>query len=319
MLNTRVFSLVITLSIITLLIAGCGGGSGSGEPREFTVAFSGYIMGQLGPCKCPGNPLGGFARRSTALQKEIAERDGMLILDAGKWVSLDMEDGVAKSKITAALLAELGVQAVNVTMRDARLGRETLLELKEEHELPFLSANLVEAGTNKRVFPASKKISVKFKDGGELEVAVIGVCRAGPSNYMPEETNLTFIDPGPALLKAYNKVKDADCVLILCDADRSVAADWLGYLEAETGTRPDIVLSSNMHPIRSARILIGQTPMTTAGMQGKYLDLVQVIPLKETGWDIRKSGIKLDATVPDDPKILELISIMSGDTLKITH
>jgi len=166
------------------------------------------------------------------------------------------------------------------------------------------------------VFPASREIRVKFNDRGVLDVAVIGVCRAGPSNYMPEETNLTFIDSGSALLDAYRKVKDAECVIIICDADRSVAADWLALLEAETGTRPDVILSSSMHPTRSSRILIGQTPMTTAGRQGKYLDLVHAIPLEESGWDIRKSGIELNASVPDDPKIVELVEMMGGDTLR---
>lgn len=315
MRTIRIQSLAIVLSMLTLLIVGCGRRGGSGEPREFTIAFSGFIMGEVYPCKCPGNPLGGFPRRATALQNEIANSDGMLILDAGKWVSLDMDLGETESMITAALLAELGVQAVNVTMRDARLGHETLLELRDQHELPFLSANLVEADTEKLVFPASKEIRINFKDGGVLDVAVIGVCRSGPSNYMPEETNLAFINPGPALLDAYRKVKDAKCIIILCDVDRSIAADWLGYLEAETGTRPDMILSSNLHPTRSARILIGQTPMTTAGRQGKYLDLVQVIPMGESGWDIRKSGIKLDATIPDDSKIVELVEMMGGDSL----
>jgi len=220
---------------------------------------------------------------------------------------LDQENGELDSRITAAVLSEIGVQAVNITMRDARLGKQTLLELQKEYHLPFLSANLVDTTNQKPLFPAYEIIKVNFRNGGTLEVAVIGVCRSGSQNYMPPETGLEFINSDEVLLAAYKKVMDKPCVIILSDADRSVAANWLGMLEEQTGSRPDMILSSNMHPVRTNRILIGQTPMTTAGRQGKYLDLLHAFPLEQGGWDLRKTGIELNDEITDDPEIVNII------------
>jgi 2',3'-cyclic-nucleotide 2'-phosphodiesterase (5'-nucleotidase family) len=308
----RILLLSVLLLSQCLLSSSCSSAGGSNEPREFTIALSGYLMGQVGPCKCPGHPIGGHTRRATVMQNETDPDDGLLILDAGKWVNLDQDIGERDSRITAAVLAELGVQAVNVTMRDARLGKEMLLELKKEYDLPFLSANLTDTTNHKPLFPASETFRVNFKDGGSLDVAVIGICRAGSNNYMPPETGLEFVNPDEVLLKAYKKVMNEPCVIVLCDADRSVAADWLGMLETETGSRPDMILSSNMHPVRTQRILIGQTPMTTAGRQGKYLDLVHAFPLDQGGWDVRKTGFELSDEVADDPHIAELVAELTA-------
>lgn len=303
---------VLTLLLTFLLLSSSCSSGENNEPREFTIVMSGYLMGQVDPCKCPGNPIGGHARRATAMNNEAKPGSGLLTVDAGKWVSLDQDNGELDSRITAAVLSEIGVQAVNVTMRDARLGKQTLLELRKEYDLPFLSANLVDTTNQKPLFPAYEIVKVKFRDGGSLEVAVIGVCRSGSSNYMPPETGLEFVNSDEVLLKAYKKVMDKPCVIIISDADRSVAANWLGMLEEETGSRPDMILSSNMHPVRTNRILIGKTPMTTAGRQGKYLDLLHAFPLDQGGWDVRKTGIELNDGIADDPRIVDIIAELTS-------
>ncbi|MCB2213580.1 hypothetical protein KQI52_15810 [bacterium] len=299
--------------MFSLLGTGCGSTGDSSQPREFTIAMTGYLMGQVGPCKCPGNPLGGFARRVAVMERDLDTKDDVLKVDTGKWVSLDPDRGVADSRITAAVLSELGTHAVNVTMRDARLGLDLLKDLQKEYKLPFVSANLIDVNSEKAIFPASKRVKLKFADGGSMDVGIVGVCRAGTNNYMPPESGLAFADPGPALLEAYKDVMDAPCVVLLCDADRGMTADWLAMLEEETGSRPSVVLSSNLHPTRSARILIGQTPMTTTGRQGKYTDIVTMVPLGEQGWDAQKAGVALNSDSPEDAKTIQLIDEILAD------
>ncbi len=311
--RTSATRILTTLLVLSLLATGCGSTGDSGQPREFTIAMTGYLMGQVGPCKCPGNPLGGFARRVAVMERDLDTKDDVLKVDTGKWVSLDPDRGVADSRITAAVLAELGTDAVNITMRDARLGRDLLKDLQKDYKLPFLSANLIDMNSEKTIFPATKRVTLKFADGGSMDVGIVGVCRAGTNNYMPPESGLAFADPGPALLEAYREVMDAPCVVLLTDADRGITADWLAMLEQETGSRPSVILSSNLHPTRSARILIGQTPMTTTGRQGKYTDIVTMVPLGEDGWDAQKSGVALNSESPEDAKTIELIDKILAD------
>ncbi|MBS1262811.1 MAG: hypothetical protein MAG453_02180 [Calditrichaeota bacterium] len=289
-----------------LLLPGCARRT---KPRPFTVALSGYLMGQVGPCSCPGKPLGGLARRAGVLDRELESRRGVLTIDAGKFISLDHETQALDTRIVAAVLAELGVDAVNVAMRDARLGKSGLLALREEFGLPFVSANVIDRATGKPLFPAWRRVTLEFDDGGEMDVAVIGATRGNTHSYVPEDADLAYADPGPKLAEAFRKVRDFPCVILLTDGDRSNVADWLAKMEEATGERADIVFSSNLHPTRSTRVLIGQVPMTTTGRQGKFTDIVEAEPLKG-GWDIRKQGIPLDARAPESERIAALIERM---------
>lgn len=83
--------------------------------RTFTLAFTADLAGEVEPCGCAVEPLGGLARQATVLRRLRAERENVLYVDVG-----DLE-GHAPRRQTAvlrAVLADLGLGARLADKRD---------------------------------------------------------------------------------------------------------------------------------------------------------------------------------------------------------
>ena len=108
--------------------------------------------GHVGPCSaCPLHVgLGGLARRATLIARQ-RQSGPLLLLDAGNSF-FGGESAVSKGKVIAAAYDALGYDAVNISYRDFRHGREATLALLQGRKFSGVSANLLDEETGRLLF-----------------------------------------------------------------------------------------------------------------------------------------------------------------------
>lgn len=295
-------------ALLVFGLAGCGG-QNPGTRQLFTLIPSGYLLGGVGPCSCPGHPLGGLPRRSTMLKQKMTNPENTLLVDAGNFVSLHRNEGEQRSEITAAGLTHLGVQAINITLRDTRYGLDFLRGLHDSYDVPFVSANVVDKATGKPAFDPYRIFTLHGPDG-KMNVAVIGVAKDAVGRYVPQDAKFDITSSPDALKKVLEEVEGkAACTILLTDADRGTVAEWLNRIEATR--KVDAIVSCTLMPNRSTYATIEHIPFTTTGRQGKFFDVVTMTPHPEGIWKMAKQGYPLNETVGDDPEMVGYIDSLS--------
>ena len=221
-----------------------------------SVVFSADTEGHAGPCMdCPGHPgLGGLARRATAVAGRRAQVP-VLLLDAGN--ALYGPDSIAgNGGAIVEAYNHLAYDAVNLTPRDLRLGKQSALEALKAAKFDVVSANLLDAGTNQAI--AKPYVVKKVAD---RRVAVIGVSEppAG-TDYLPhlkrQLSGVKIVPPADALARVLPKARgEADDVVVLYYGSGSGAkktADSLGKDVAAFlvgGTRPEELPQGSAVPL----------------------------------------------------------------------
>src|SRR6185503_2466691 len=125
--------------------------------------------GHINACQsCPMHAGdGGLARRATLLAQQ-RQGGAVLVVDAGNSL-FGLESAATRGGVIAQAIGKLGYDAINLSYRDFRFGREQTLSLIRDNKLEAVSANLVDSATSK---PLVNPFVVKAI--GEKRVAVIG-------------------------------------------------------------------------------------------------------------------------------------------------
>ena len=222
-------SLIASLSIIILVVCSCGekGDDGkntpSGKTGTFSIIYSGNVGGKMNPCGCR-IPLGGFARRTTAIQTLRNEIDNMLILDSGAMLYPHFYlyppyDELAK--MTAHIIADVsyksGIDAQNVSSYDVVNTADTLLYFDKKYPSKWLSANIVRRGTTDLVFEPDTVYDV-----GNFKVGVFGFMdkQSQAIDIFNDESPLDVLDPVETVRKEVEKLKNScDFIVALAYMD----------------------------------------------------------------------------------------------------
>jgi len=102
--------------------------------REFRIALTGELRGEVQPCGCPTLPYGGFARRSIYLSRLAAEGFAVFQVDAGEALLKGVSqhgrtDAERRAQAILEMMAVIGVDAMAVGPTDL-IAYETLQGLK---------------------------------------------------------------------------------------------------------------------------------------------------------------------------------------------
>src|SRR5688500_9376817 len=234
------------------------------------VLFTADTEGHAGPCDaCPhGRGLGGLARRA-ALVAKLRGESPALLLDGGNALFGNDDSGAGPeggAKLIALAYSKTGYDAVNLSYRDFRAGKDATLKALADANLPAVSANIVsDAGQ-----PVVKPFIVVDR-GGE-KTAVVGVTEAPPGiEFLPHlQRQLAGlrIDPAPAALKTWLPKAKAEAARVIVlyyggaaglEAVRAEAAAGGAEAVFVGGVRPES-LPTNAKP-----------PLVGAAEHGKYV------------------------------------------------
>jgi len=169
-----------SLRKITLLLA-CTLVVATPTARATSILYSNDVLGEVEPCGCRVDPMGGVLRRAGLLKALEAEKKGpFLQVDAGNFLfeSKDFPESLLESrKIQArALVKAHEKEGLEVTVpgdKDFALGLDVYQELIGKSKIKVLAANLLSGG--KPLFPGSAIFEKKSADGKIVRIGVIGL------------------------------------------------------------------------------------------------------------------------------------------------
>ena len=145
------------------------------------IVYSNDVLGEVEPCGCRIDPMGGIVRRAGLLKSLTAEKKGpFLQIDGGNFLfeSKDFPESLLVSrKMQAKALVKahekMGLEATVPGDKDFALGLEVYQELVGKSKIKVLAANLLADG--KAIFPGSAIFEKKGADGKVVRIGVIGL------------------------------------------------------------------------------------------------------------------------------------------------
>ena len=214
------------------------------------LVYSNDVLGEIEPCGCRENPLGGMVRKAN-LVKKIAGDQATLQLDAGNLLfETDvLPDGLipqrkVQSKYVLKTYELMGHDAITPGDKDFALGTAYLEDLFKKSKTHLLAANL-KRKNGKLLFRASEIFTKKdpkteTETPKPLKIAVLGL--VDPTGHWPSDVKAS--DPLQAAKAAIPALrKKSDLVIILSnlgfEADQKLAAGLKGtsHVDAIIGGR----------------------------------------------------------------------------------
>lgn len=164
------------LAAASLVLIACAPGA-----RATTILYSNDVLGEVEPCGCRVDPMGGVIRRSGMLKSLENEKKGpFLQVDAGNFLfeSKDFPESLLVSrKLQARALVKahekMGLEATVPGDKDFALGPKAYDELLSKSKIKVLAANLVADG--KHPYPGSAVFEKKDASGKTVRIGVIGL------------------------------------------------------------------------------------------------------------------------------------------------
>ena len=145
------------------------------------ILYSNDVLGEVEPCGCRIDPMGGIVRRAGLLKSLTAEYKGALLqVDGGHYLvaAKDFPESLLNSrKMQAKALVKahekMGLEATVPGDKDFALGLDVYQELLGKSKIKVLAANLLADG--KSIFPGSAVFEKKGADGKTVRIGVIGL------------------------------------------------------------------------------------------------------------------------------------------------
>ena len=241
--------------------------------RAVTLVHSNDLLGDIEPCGCRTNPLGGMARKANLLKR--LEDQSILQLDAGDLLFSSNElpellKGQAELQARYLLksMNDLHHDAVVPGEKDFALGLQTFEKLRKATKIRFLAANLVLRKGGKALFEKSAIFNRKSADGKPLRIAVVGIVGEG----LPFPKELKTLSPLDTAKREVAAVrKKADLVILLTHAgletDRMLAEKVPGV---------DIIVGGHTQSFLQDPVKVGKTVIYQSSFRNQYVGVVSL-------------------------------------------
>ncbi|MCD6308619.1 MAG: hypothetical protein J7M24_06445 [Candidatus Latescibacteria bacterium] len=223
--------------------------STSGKTGTFTLVYSGNIGGKMRPCGCR-IPLGGFARRSTAIDGIRNEVGDILVVDSGAMLYpskyLYPPYDAIWSRIAyevVDIVNDIGIDALNVSSYDVANSPDTLLAFDAKYPAQWLSANIVWKDSGELVFPPDM-----VKQVGDFKVGVFGFMdgKSLGVDIFEEDDPVRVLDPLETVRKEVAALRGRQCDIIVALAYMDFQ-DVLDMLETVDGINVAVVSHTHEH------------------------------------------------------------------------
>lgn len=186
--------------------------------------------------------------------------------------------------------------ALNLGESELRFGRAFLDEQREKAGFPFLSANLVDHRSGKRLYEA-----YVIKQAGHLKVGIIGLVSPAPH----QGSELVAQDPSSTLNNILPKVKEeAHIIVLLTHMNRAEAVELAEELDGI-----NVIVVAHEGKLATRPIEVEDMLIVQGGARGMYVGCLQ-ITADTSGRTIGYRGEigVLNEQVGDDPQMLELLA-----------
>lgn len=216
----------ISFFILTffLMLTGCLETNNKDEAVQndkiFKLVYSHDVNGELEPCGCKKNPLGGLAKMATILDS-LKQIQDLLVVDAGNLLfksqnmtSVQEEEWILKAELLMQTQKKFGLDAINVGIKDLTNGLKFLQDKSKAFEVPYISSNVVGVDSKKLAF---EKYIIKNVSG--IKVGIFGVTQGITPK--PSGVDWDVLDFATSAKETAKELKSKGCEIIIILADVS--------------------------------------------------------------------------------------------------
>ena len=286
---------------------------------DLTIIYSSNVVGELEPCGCIRNPVGGIVRKAQFFENlEKEKKAHLLYFDTGDlfFKSVQVQGFLENQwKVQAEILMEtystLPVTAITVGEKDFALGRDFLMEGLQKYHIPVVSSNIIDSLSGKPLFQ-----EYKIEEWNGHKIGVFALSDPEYFTSLPQTLIITIQDPtsvAKKMLQFFRKNK-IDHVILLSHLglaqDVRLALNISGI---------DIIISGHSEDLLRDVRKVKNTLIVQAGHQGHYVGQFDL----SLGKDMKKFKHKivpLDTTLEPGPeKTRELMKRFKNFLQKEVH
>lgn len=257
-----------------------------------TLIYSNDVLGEIEPCGCRNNPMGGMARKANFLKRHSEKGPEVIQVDAGDLLfsSDSLPELLQKQAETQAtfLLKAMDLNQHDVVVpgeKDFALGVKTFDELRKKTKIKFLAANL-QKKSGKKFLEPSAIFHKRNTQGKTIRVGIFGI--VGDQLRWPKELKATS-----AIASARNQVKalrkKVDILIAVThqgfESDQKLAKEVSGI---------DIIVGAHSQSFIQTPIKIGKTAIYQSSFRNQYIGVV-TLGAAEAELPSRNLFIGLDA------------------------
>ena len=232
-------------------------------PGTLTILFSADNQGVLSSCGCASSPSGGLAKRQTAIDDARRKRSATILVDAGDMFS-DRPNPV-KTKYLAMAIERAKYDAIALGECELSLGADQLKSLRQQYNLPLVSANVRD---EKGEFLVPPHV---IRQVGGLKVGIFAVIADKPLAAAAKDRR-AGLKIEPPLEAARREVRDlAGCDVIVAlshqpvEDTRTLAAGVPGI---------QVVVSGHDEMVFRKPLQVGDTVVVGTGPVGRLLGVL---------------------------------------------
>ncbi len=309
--RTKIFLALVVLFFSVSGYAGAIVQSDGAAPVQVTVLFFNDLHGHLMPFEVKHDggkkEVGGIARLATLIRDIRAENSKKhihtLVLVAGDILQGTPMSTVFQGEPDVKCLNAMGVDALTVGNHEFDFGLDNFIKLQKLASFPFLSVNIVEKETGRRLCQSFSTIPLR----DNLSITIIGVTTRELLTTTKAENvaTLRVLESVSSVRQVYDQVKSFGPVLLLSHSrhrtDRSIA-EALPDITAIIGGHDQILLS----PYRK----VGRVPVFQAFEKGRYLGRVDftIDPVSKKAQLIENTYLPVTADILPDPHISSIVA-----------
>jgi 2',3'-cyclic-nucleotide 2'-phosphodiesterase (5'-nucleotidase family) len=236
------------------------------EPKELTVLYMSDRHGQVAPCHCDSQPLGGLDRQVATIADVRAKQKAVIVLDGGddffdSREQSQLPDASARAELIADALALIKPDVMMPGVRDFVRGAPALRELGVRARAPWIASNL--AAPRERP-PMTLPAHVAKVDG--QRVLLLGVYAKTTLPLPLKEEKYTVEDPIEAV-KRYVGIyrNNVDLIFVIVHGDAQTE-EKVAEVEGVS-----VVFSAHEGRLQFGTRPIASSHIVGAGKEGKYL------------------------------------------------
>lgn len=285
------FSILATLGLSVALLSSAIGSSA----YAVTLVHSNDVLGEIEPCGCRTNPLGGMARKQNYLKKITAPN--IIQVDGGDLLfqSDEIPEALRKQTLLQAqyllkVLEMTGMDAVVPGEKEFAMGFRTFQDLAKKTQIHFLAANLA-TKSGKKPFESSLIVKRKEDNGKTVSVGLFGI--VDPKLNWPKE-----LKGQPSIAAAREQVKalkgKVDYIVALTHEGEA-----LDEVLAKAVPGIDIIIGGHSQSFLQVPVTVGSTHIYQSSFRNQYIGALPLTkPLKDE--DYKLTGMDAAYDSPAD-------------------
>jgi len=288
------------LAAAFLLLPPPATNAASDAERTLTILYTGSNNGAMRPCRCPGDPLGGLARRRTVFEGARAETDRLLIVDSGDLLS--PFDRKEQSDAVLDAYAFLDYDAIAIGDQEFSSGYG-YLRARLTRALPLLSSCMRDRATDELLM---EPYLIRSLPG--VKVAVFAVTDSSVFAFLRRDkwAGVALSDPSMVLRTYLPEIRArVDLVVLLAHlpspADIELVQDVEGI---------DVLIGGHTERLLHEPMKVGGALIVYPGSGGKYVGRLDLyLDTQNRIVASRNRMLPMNAEVPDDPEVADVVEM----------